>query len=133
MKIAKRGLDLGLIVADLVAMTTFYGDVLRLERLGERSNGWGTMAEFGFGESVLRLLRPTEKPRRADGGMLEITGVRYLTFPVDDLDEVAARLEAGGAPLVLPVTSAGAVRFVMYADPEGNVVELLERTDGTVA
>ncbi|MET7399686.1 VOC family protein [Dactylosporangium sp. NPDC005572] len=131
MRIARRGLDLGLIVRDLGAMTAFYGDVLGLERLGERTNGWGTMAELGFGESVLRLLRPTGEPHPAGGGMLEVTGLRYLTFPVEDLDPVAARLEEAGAPLTLPLTSVGAVRFVMYADPEGNVVELLERVSGT--
>ncbi|WP_432841733.1 VOC family protein [Dactylosporangium sp. CA-092794] len=131
MRIAKPGLDLGLIVRDLAVTAAFYGDVLGLARLGERTNGWGTMAEFGFGESVLRLLRPLQEPRPAEGDLLAVTGFRYLTFPVEDLDAVAARLRAAGAPLVLPVTSAGAVRFVMYADPEGNVVELLERAGGT--
>ncbi len=125
----KQGLDLGLIVTELEPMVAFYRDVLGLVELGRRENGWGSMVELGFGDSVIRLLQPQQPPTRSDAELLGRTGVRYLTFPVTDFDQVAARLADHGAPLVLPLTEVGAVRFMMYADPEGNAVELFARAE----
>ncbi|MFJ5841670.1 VOC family protein [Streptomyces shenzhenensis] len=129
MKLSKQGLDLGLIVTDLEAMTAFYRDLLGLPEVGRRTNGWGRMVELGAGSSVIRLLLPTRSARSVPGDLLALTGVRYITFPVADIDETSARLADSGAPLVLPMTEVGTARFVMYADPEGNAVELFQRVN----
>ncbi|UFS58674.1 VOC family protein [Subtercola endophyticus] len=129
MKAAKAGIDLGIVVTDHEPMLAFYSGVLGLEVVGERTTGWGTMVELAFGETVLRLLKPAADAAPSDGGMLAVTGFRYLTFPIEpgDFDATLAACVAAGAPVTSAEMRAGEVRFVIVADPEGNSVELLSR------
>lgn len=122
---ARLGMDAGLIVRDMEPMIAFYTEAIGLTQVGERTTGWGRMVEFGFGETVLRLLRPVEEPATHKAPMLGATGVRYLTFPVLDFDECLARAIAWGAPQTIETIRAGTARFAMVGDPEGNVVEFI--------
>ena len=64
------------------------------------------------------------------GGLAGGTGLRYLTFAVSNMDEVHAACTAAGATVTrAPFTFLPGTRIAMYEDPDGNAVELLERTD----
>jgi catechol 2,3-dioxygenase-like lactoylglutathione lyase family enzyme len=56
------------------------------------------------------------------------TGLRHISFRVDDLDAVLARLRAHGAELVGAVERyEDFVRLCYVRGPEGIIVELAER------
>ena len=67
---------------------------------------------------------PTDPP----SGLL-LHGFRHLCFRVDDVDAWFARLTAHGAAIVAapaPSPEPGS-RFCFVADPEGNLIEFLDR------
>jgi catechol 2,3-dioxygenase-like lactoylglutathione lyase family enzyme len=123
----KASIDVGLVVADLPAMRSFYEGTLGLEVGAERTTGWGEMVELLFADGCLRLLRPPEPPAPAPTGLTAALGIRYLTFEVADFDEMVDRLRAAGAPVEVDITPIRDIRIAMFRDPEGNVIELLAR------
>ncbi len=127
MKPLKPALDVGLVVSDLPAMRSFYEGTLGMEVRAERTTGWGEMVELGFGDSVLRLLRPPEPPAPTPTGLTAALGIRYVTFEVTDFDDTVAVLRAAHAPIEVDVLPIRDIRIAMFRDPEGNVVELLAR------
>lgn len=51
-----------------------------------------------------------------------------VSFRVEDLDREIARLaEAGVTPVDSGITDTGTTRFITFADPDGNEIQLLER------
>ncbi|MFQ5524344.1 MAG: VOC family protein [Acidimicrobiia bacterium] len=50
-----------------------------------------------------------------------------VAFRVDDLDAELAHLAVSGIEPVDEITDIGVARFVTFADPDGNHVQLLER------
>jgi catechol 2,3-dioxygenase-like lactoylglutathione lyase family enzyme len=55
-------------------------------------------------------------------------GIRHVTFAVDDIDDVLARLRARGAELVGEVERYGnSYRLCYIRGPEGIIVELAEK------
>ncbi len=50
-----------------------------------------------------------------------------LAFAVADLDEAIEHMRTQGAEPLGPVTDTGANRFADFADPDGNVFQLLEQ------
>lgn len=67
-------------------------------------------------------------PRAVSGELLGVEGLAYLTFYVENIEAtVAATLSAGGEARTGPV-DVGDMKIAFVCDPEGNVVELVERT-----
>ena len=85
-----------------------------------------------YGERI-KLLQPHVPPTGLDcpETLTVQTGVAYLTFYVDDIDAMAERLLASGAPSMCdPVVLQGATnRVCFFRDPEGNPVELVHVED----
>lgn len=55
-------------------------------------------------------------------------GFRHVGFKVDGLDESAERLRAAGVPFHLdPLEAEGGVRITFFRDPDGTMLELVER------
>jgi catechol 2,3-dioxygenase-like lactoylglutathione lyase family enzyme len=108
-------------------------DPAMLSRLGGPADAEASAAVLeapdGTEIEVACFARPEGK-RRTDAGWAD-AGIRSVTFVVDDLDAMAARLAAGGYPTlgeVLSVTWEGTMVKVAYvAGPDGVVLTLLER------
>jgi catechol 2,3-dioxygenase-like lactoylglutathione lyase family enzyme len=100
-----RLLDVAGLVLDLVYLQR---DGVRLELLGYDSPG--TVGEEG--------LRPMNR-----------LGFTHLSFRVDDLDSILDTIIANGGRMLQnrTVTFAGGNRGVMATDPDGNLLELIER------
>lgn len=86
-----------------------------------------------YGER-LKLLEPQTAPVTANHSdtILERQGNMYLTFIVDDLAAMLARLKKAGAELLSgdKVVEVRPGTYLVFAqDPEGNIIEFVEYTD----
>lgn len=83
----------------------------------------------GFRLELLSYLEPgvrhDSRPRP-----MNAVGFTHLSFRVDDVDELVRRIErSGGSPWPdRTVTFDGGNRGLMVTDPDGNWLELIERT-----
>jgi catechol 2,3-dioxygenase-like lactoylglutathione lyase family enzyme len=134
----------GIVVDDLAAATAFFVE-LGLELRGESpvQGGWvdrvvgleGVRAEIamlqtpdGHGRVELAKFHAPPSPGGDRHAPANTPGIRHITFAVDDIDDVLARLQARGAELVGEVERYENIYRLCYIrGPEGIVVELAER------
>ena len=129
MKAAKDSLDLGIIVSDIQASLKFYKDLLGLEFIGLTPLGFGTMHRLRFGSSDFKLIDPKNIPSKGAIGLDKQLGFRYVTFVVKNLSEICAGLKKKGIEFAEPEQEVRpGVRIAMVKDPDGNIVEFVERT-----
>ena len=83
------------------------------------------MSELRFGSSIVRLMQAEGAPRQTAIGLDASTGIRYVTFDVDDFDEVIAACRGTGTEFWLDVEPIRDLRIAMVKDPEGNIVEFI--------
>lgn len=141
---AVRRMDhVGIVVDDLAAAAAFFAE-LGLERQGEASveGDWvdrivgleGIQADIAMmqapdGHGRIELVKFQNPPAR-DGGHdvpSNTTGLRHLSFEVDDLDGTLTRLRGHGAELVGEVERYRDVYRLCYIrGPAGVIVELAE-------
>jgi len=128
MKPAKNCVDIGLVVKDIEKSLGFYQQLLGLEKLEEVPLWFGTMHRLAFGDSFVKLIDPKEVPEGGTVGLEKQLGFRYLTFQIGNLDEVCSACEAAGIPFeVAKMELRPGVKIAMVRDPDGNVVEFVER------
>ena len=134
----------GIVVDDLAAATAFFVE-LGLELQGESpvQGGWVdrvvglqdvrasiAMLQTPDGHGRIELAKfhaPSGRggERNAPANTL---GIRHITFAVDDIDDVLARLQARGAELVGEVERYENIYRLCYIrGPEGIIVELAEQ------
>lgn len=129
MKPAKDSLDLGIIVSDIQASLKFYKDLLGLEFAGTTPLWFGTMHRLRFGSSDFKLIAPKAVPPKGAVGLDKQLGFRYVTFVVKNLSEICAELKKKGVEFAVPEQEARpGVRIAMVKDPDGNIVEFVERS-----
>jgi len=134
MKPAKDSLDIGVIVSDIGASLTFYRDILGLQFVGSRPVWFGTMHRLRFGTSDFKLIEPTTVPPRGAPGLENQLGFRYVTFVVKDLSGLCAELAEKGIEFTLTETQIRpGSRIAMVRDPDGNIVEFVERSQPVVS
>ena len=104
MQAAKDSIDLGIICGDIHASLHFYHDLLGLTKVGVSEATTGTMHRLRFGTSDAKLIDPTHRPGAGPIGIDQQLGFRYLTF-------------------IRPGTT-----MAMVKDPDGNIVEFVERS-----
>jgi catechol 2,3-dioxygenase-like lactoylglutathione lyase family enzyme len=138
-------LEVGITVIDVDRMLTFYRDVLscvetRRSEIPESLTRPLTSSADGYlavwtcapGGEVLKFFRPGRTPERdaARPMLADRTGIAFITFYCRDIERVVAAAEAHGATLrsdrSLMSGSIG-VKLAFFDDPEGNVIELVER------
>jgi len=129
LKPAKDALDVGIVVSDLEACLNFYENVLGLEFIEKRPVWFGTMYRLRFGRSDFKLIDPSSKPPKGPVGLEGQTGIRYITFLVNGLTELCLELLGKGVIFEMPEKEIRpGVRVAMVKDPDGNVVEFVERS-----
>ena len=128
MKPAKESLDLGIVVSDIKASLHFYRDILGLEFVGNTPVWFGTMHRLRFGTSDFKLIEPQKVPPKGAIGLENQVGFRYVTFQVKSLSELCAEIKSKGVEFTLPEKEIRpGVRIAMVKDPDGNIVEFVER------
>ncbi|MHB8241914.1 MAG: VOC family protein [Solirubrobacteraceae bacterium] len=134
----------GIVVEDLAAASAFFVE-LGLELQGEASveGSWvdrvvgleGVQAEIammqtpdGHGRLELAKFHAPSGPAGDAHAPANTPGIRHVTFAVDDLDAVVARLQAHGTELVGEVERyKDSYRLCYVRGPEGIIVELAEQ------
>jgi catechol 2,3-dioxygenase-like lactoylglutathione lyase family enzyme len=134
----------GIVVDDLADAVAFFVE-LGLELQGESpvQGGWvdrvvglkGVRANIammetpdGHGRIELSKFHAPSGPGGDRHGPANTPGIRHITFAVDDIDDVLARLQARGAELVGEVERYENIYRLCYIrGPEGIIVELAER------
>jgi catechol 2,3-dioxygenase-like lactoylglutathione lyase family enzyme len=134
----------GIVVDDLAAATAFFVELgLELQGEGSVEGGWvdrvvgleGVRAELAMvetpdGHGRLELVK-FHAPAGRGGDRhapANTPGIRHLTFAVDDIDAVVARLRGHGAELIGEVERYEDIYRLCYVrGPEGIIVELAER------
>lgn len=129
MKPAKDSLDLGIVVSDIKASLNFYQDILGLTFVGKFPMMVGTMYRMRFGSSEFKLIEPNTVPPKGAIGLDTQLGFRYVTFVVQNLSELCADLKSKGIEFLIPERELRpGVRIAMAKDPDGNIVEFVERS-----
>ena len=129
MKPAKDSLDLGIVVSDIKASLNFYQNILGLEFVGITPVWFGTMHRLRFGTSDFKLIEPKTVPPPEAIGLEKQLGFRYVTFVIKNLSELCAELKGKGIEFALPEKEVRpGVRVAMVKDPDGNIVEFVERS-----
>ena len=134
----------GIVVDDLAAATEFFVELgLKAEGEGSVEGSWvdrivgldGVRADIVFvgtpdGESWLELTKFHSPPTQNGEGHAPANapGIRHISFLVDDIDDVVARLRARGVDLVGDVVQyEEAYRLCYLRGPAGIIVELAEK------
>lgn len=102
-------------VTDIDRALTFYTGALGIEA-GPRYGDWQEMSVPGPVRFALHGASPGERSVNA-----------VVSFLVANLDQAMADLSAKGVESTVGVTETGRARFAEYADPDGNLVHILER------
>lgn len=128
MKPAKDSLDMGVIVSDIKTSLNFYQNILGLEFVGITPLSFGIMHRLRFGTSDFKLVDPKVLPPHGAGGLENQLGFRYVTFVIENLSELCADLQKIGIEFTVPEKELRpGVRIAMVKDPDGNIVEFIER------
>lgn len=140
LKVAKPGVDVGIVVKDIAAQTRFYSGTLGLPKSGEVPLPNGTLHIFACGNSLLKLYEIVgANAARPAGEFGAQVGLTYITLDVQNIDELMDAVKRDGATVLTPVSEFDAgvslpepvgrvkARYAMLADAEGNRVELLQR------
>ncbi len=134
----------GIVVDDLANAIDFFVDLgLELQGKGtvegrevDRIVGLeGVRSDFAMmqtpdGHGRLELIKFQSPPSQGDDphAPANTTGLRHITFAVDDIDAAVALLQARGAELLGEVVSYGnSYRLCYIRGPEGIIVELAEK------
>jgi catechol 2,3-dioxygenase-like lactoylglutathione lyase family enzyme len=128
MKPGKSCVDIGIVVADIKKSLAFYETLLGLKKIGEMPLWFGTMHRMGFGDSFVKLIDPKVVPPPGPQGLQHGLGFRYLTFQVSNIDEICADCEKAGVSFEIEKQELmPGVTIAMVHDPDGNVVEFVQR------
>ncbi len=128
-QLTKNHVDIGIVTTRIHDSLAFYRDLLGFTPVLVLPRSTGDIHLLAAGDALVKLW---DSPDAAEGPRGEIgaaTGFRYLTIWVDNQDEVVAAARSAGSQVIAEAHEvAPGAMAALVADPDGNVVELLEAT-----
>ena len=106
----------------------FLVDVFELHELPPLDTPAGTLHRLESPGAVIKVMVPIDAPGPRDTEpSLAVTGIRYLTIWVSDLDGAVERCTArGGTVVVAPFDYEPTARLAVITDADGNTYEVIE-------
>ena len=125
----------GMTARDTEQTIAFYCDLLGLRLALRKSQPSGELLFLDAGGGMLEITIPASAEINRSRDVLPVdAGMRHLTFAFADVDATLARLEAAGVEVVERPRDAYNTemikRVAFVRDPDGIIVELVERAAG---
>lgn len=112
-------------VTDIARSIEFYRTFLAAEVVGEVSEERALLDLVTATFELTRVTDPADSTWEADDLQ---RGFRHIGFKVADVDALVAPLKAADVPFHLdPLEAEGGVRIAFFYDPDGTLLELVER------
>lgn len=123
------GVDhLAIAAREPAALADWYCATLGFRAISDNGKERPTRLLAGGGGGMIEMMPDDETPPVARE--LFDRGISHLAIRVSDLDAALTRLRGLGVEVAAPVAAAGGGRVATFRDPEGNVVQVVERPDG---
>jgi glyoxylase I family protein len=123
----------GMTSGDLDRTIAFYCGLLGLSLALRKKSERGELAFLDTGNGMLEIACPAAEVARSRDVPPHEAGMRHLTFAVDSVDALFEELEAAGVEVIerpRPALYTEVIQRVAFVrDPDGILVELIERTD----
>ncbi|KQX34313.1 lactoylglutathione lyase [Devosia sp. Root436] len=123
----------GMTCGDLDRTIAFYCGLLGLTLALRKKNERGEMAFLDTGSGMLEIACPDADIARSRDVPPHEAGMRHLTFAFESVDAIFEKLAAAGVELIEPPRPAYFIemikRVAFVRDPDGTIVELIERAD----
>ena len=124
----------GMTSANLDRTVDFYCGLLGLTLALRKGNERGEIAFLDTGNGMLEIICPVADVARSRDVPPHEAGLRHLTFAVTSVDKMIERLEAAGVEVLerpRPAFFTEMIHRVAFVrDPDGVMVELIERASG---
>ena len=124
----------GMTSGNLDRTIAFYCDLLGLTLALRKKSDRGEMIFLDTGNGMLEIACPAADISRSRDVPPHEAGMRHLTFAVDSVDAMFARLEAAGVDILerpRPAFFTELIKRVAFVrDPDGIMIELIERAEG---
>lgn len=128
---AVQSVETGLVSAD-AALVNFYCAVFELKELEALEFPQGTVHRMqGPHGHIIKIMVPTATPATPAtvDTFIGMSGYRYMTVRVDDLEGVIERATARGGQVTMgPLELRPGVQLVVLTDPDGNTIEVMQDT-----
>jgi glyoxylase I family protein len=119
-------------VDDQAKALEFYTTILRFVKEKDFPVGeyrWITVSSPEGPAGVELALEPNANPAgNAFQSAMFTQGIPVAAFEVDDIDAEFARLSAHGVAFTKPPTPAGPVKYAIFADTCGNLIQIYQPT-----
>jgi catechol 2,3-dioxygenase-like lactoylglutathione lyase family enzyme len=128
LELLSNNIEVAVVTTNLDAMVEFYENFLGLEFQAVLDFPGGSQRRYALGGNVVKLVTydpPPPEPTASGGGHAQ-AGIKYFSFGVAHLTELAERIAASEYELVEPLTEFAPVpgiAFLFVADPDGNWIE----------
>jgi methylmalonyl-CoA/ethylmalonyl-CoA epimerase len=129
-------------VKDLDRSIAFYSEVLNFPLLSRKKNAELNVeyASVQVGQSAIEIICPIgsklSNSKPTESGMTGVaarmhmeTGLNHISLRVDNMDSVCRMLKSKGVKfLVEPRLTGSGSKFAFFTDPDGTLIELIQRT-----
>ncbi|CAN5544045.1 hypothetical protein BH11ACT7_BH11ACT7_40730 [soil metagenome] len=128
LELLSNNIEVAVVTTDLEPMIEFYENFLGLEFQAVLDFPGGSQRRYALGGNVVKLVTydlPPPQPTAKGGGHAQ-AGIKYFSFGVQNMAQLAERIAASEYELVEPLTEFApvpGVAFLFVADPDGNWIE----------
>jgi glyoxylase I family protein len=116
---------LAIAAGDPARLADWYCETLGFRALSDNGKERPTRLLAGPGGGMIEMMPDDQSPPPGRG--LFDRGLSHLAIRVADLEAALAALRQRGVAVAEPVAVAGGGRVATFQDPEGNVVQVVER------